>query len=239
MSILNQIQWRFLPHHTYFRVCAGATAKIGRNVSIRNSRIIITPGSSLEIADNVSIENAVISVTDGKCFIGLASLIGSRRTHTMLNIENGAVVIGHHSNIEARRLWVRFGGCLTIGNHSNVNIGSEIRCDERITIGDYDQISYNVNIWDTNTHQILSTKERREVADRYYPFFGKEVAKPSTKPVSIGNDCWIGQNSTLLKGSNIGNEVIVGYNTIIPGRSIPDNVTVVPNIDLKIVNRKK
>lgn len=237
MSILTELEWGYLPKHTYFRVCSGAMAKIGRNVSIRNSRIIVTPGSSIEIGDNVSIENTTISVEGGKCTIGAYSLIGNTETHLMLNIEKGEIHIGHHSKISARRMWVRFGGVVHVGDYTNINGGSEVRCDERVTIGSYNQISFYVNIWDTNTHTILPAEERRKVAEKYYPYFGKETSRPSTAPIIIGDDCWLGQNTTILKGSHLGNEVIVGYNSIIAGKTIPEKTTVVTDVKLKLIER--
>lgn len=236
--IVKEIKWSFLPKHTYFRVCVGASAKIGKNVTIRNSRIIVTPGANVEIGDNVCIDNTEISVVRGRCVISDYSLVGNATDHLLLNIEEGEIHIGHHSKISAKRFWVRFGGIVHIGNYTNVNGGSEIRCDESITIGSYNQISYNVNIWDTNTHNILPVKERREIAEKYYPYFGKETTRPVTAPVVIGNDCWLGQNATILKGSILGDGVIVGYNSTIPGKIIPANATVVTDVILKIKERQ-
>lgn len=237
MSVLTEIKWSYIPKHTFFRVCTTANVKIGKKVTIHNSRIIVTPGSSIEIGDNVTIENSEISVDHGKCIIGDHSLIGSRESRLLLNIETGDVSIGHHSKISVRRLWIRFCGILSIGDYTNINGGGEIRCDERIAIGSYNQISYNVNIWDTNTHNILPVDERRFVAQKYYPYFGKETSRPSTVPITIGDDCWIGQNSTILKGTILGDEVIVGFNTIIPGKVIPSKTTVVANVELKMIQR--
>lgn len=236
--ILTELKWSFSPKHTYFRVCAGATAKIGKNVTIRNSRIIVTPGSSIEIGDNTCIENTGISVDGGKCVIGDYSLVGNAVERLLLNIEKGEIHIGHHSRISAKRFWVRFGGIVRIGNYTNINSGSEIRCDESVSIGSYNQISFNVNIWDTNTHNILPAKERREIAEKYYPYFGKEISRPVTAPIVIGDDCWLGQGATILKGSNLGDSVIIGYNCTIPGKTIPTNSTVVTDVILKIKERK-
>lgn len=236
--ILTELKWSLLLRYTYFRVCAGATAKIGKNVTIRNSRIIVTSGSIIEIGDNVCIENTDISVDGGKCVIADYSLIGNTEGRPLLNIEKGEIHIGHHSKISAKRFWVRFGGTVRVGNYTNINGGSEVRCDESVSIGSYNQISYNVNIWDTNTHNILPFQERRAVAEKYFPYFGKETTRPFTAPVVIGNDCWLGQNATILKGSILGDGVIVGYNSTIPGKIIPANATVVTDVTLKIKERQ-
>lgn len=238
MSIITEIKWAYLKNHTYFRVCTGAIAKIGKNVIIRNSRIIVTPGSSIVIGNHAVIENTIISVVDGNATIGDYSLIGGT-ANTLLNVEKGEIHIGHHSKISARRFWVRFGGVVKIGNYTNINEASEIRCDDNVTIGDYNQISYGVNIWDTNTHSIYSPQKRRELAEKYYPFFGKEVERPKSLPVKVGNDCWLGERVALLKGTTLGDGVIVGYGTIIAGKHIPDGFTVVSESILKLIETNR
>lgn len=142
-------------HHTYFRVCNGAELSLGKNVCIKNSRIIVTPGSSIRIGNGVVIENAEISVVDGSVSIGEYVRIGHTKDSTLINVECGRMRVDHHTKIAARRVWIRFGGDLSIGCYTNINSNSEIRCDERISIGNFNQISYEVNIWDTNTHNIL------------------------------------------------------------------------------------
>ena len=37
----------------------------------------------------------------------------------------------------------------------------------------------------------------------------------SKGPIKIGSDCWIGSNVTILKGVNIGDNVIIGAGSII------------------------
>lgn len=236
MNVLADIKWKYLMHRTYFRASKGS-CKIGRNVRIKNSRIFISPGATLVIGDNVNIENAMIYVGKGCCFIDSYSIIGGERGTTLFIVDNGDVHIGHHSKVSLKRIWVRFGGRVAIGNYTNINAGSEVRCDESVVIGDYNQISYDVNIWDTNTHSILPVAERRKMTEDYYPYFGKELSRPKTKPIVIGDDCWIGQKASILKGCGIGNEVIVGYNCLLAGTAVPDRHTVVSDVSLKIIKR--
>lgn len=235
MRRLTEIKWNYLLQRSYIRVCSGATCFIGNNVRIKNCRIILSPGSSLSIADNVSIENSTISISKGKCIIKEHCIIGASSVSVLINIEDGEMLLDHHSKLSTRRIWIRYGGILKIGHYTNINEGSEVRCDESVFIGDYNQISYQVNIWDTNTHCILPKEERRNLAERYFPYFGKELSKPVTAPIQIGNDCWIGEKSSILKGCTIGDEVIVGYNTLLSNKEIPNGKKVVSDIKLQIL----
>ena len=137
--------------------------------------------------------------------------------------------------MSAKRFWVRFGGVVNVGDYTNINDGSEVRCDESVNIGRYNQISYNVNIWDTNTHNIYPPEKRRNLTEKYWPYFGREIERPATKPVYIGDDCWIGENSAILKGTMLNKEVVVGYNTVIIGLSIDKGKKVVNAYNLRIL----
>lgn len=237
MGIFTMIKWKYLFQKTYFRVCNGASVHIGKNVRIINSRIVATPKARVNIGDNVVIKNTTLFVGDGKCDIGDYCIIVGADGRQMLNIEEGNIVIGHHSKISSKRFWVRFGGKVCIGNYTNINESSEIRCDKSVNIGDYNQISYNVRIWDTNTHNILPIEQRRIQTEKYYPYYGKELSCPVASPVIIGNDCWLGENVSILKGTHLNDGVIVGYNCMIVGKTIPQNSTVVTDVSLKIMKR--
>ena len=237
MSVITEIKYKYLLNKSYLRICTGAKVKIEKNVKICNSRIIVTSGSHMEIGDNVCIENSIISVVNGICTICNNSIIGCTSNRLMFNIEQGEIHIGHHSKISAFRFWVRFGGVISIGDYTNINSGSEIRCDEYVSIGSFNQISYNVNIWDTNTHNILSREERRRVTISHYPYYGYEERKPKTKKIKIGNDCWIGEKASILKGTLIGDDVIVGYNCLLSNQMIPNATTVVSKCLLDIRKR--
>jgi maltose O-acetyltransferase len=48
------------------------------------------------------------------------------------------------------------------------------------------------------------------------------------KPVSIGDDCWIGGSAVILPGVSIGNRCIVGAGAVVT-KDVPDDTTVVGN----------
>jgi acetyltransferase-like isoleucine patch superfamily enzyme len=49
-----------------------------------------------------------------------------------------------------------------------------------------------------------------------------------TKPVRLGDRCWLGAHVTVLKGVTIGDDVTIGAGTIV-SRDIPSGATVVGN----------
>lgn len=84
---------------------------------------------------------------------------------------------------------------IEIGAHTSVGIRSEIRCRERVVIGARCAISWDVQILDTDYHEIVGT--------------------PTTKPVTIGDDVWIGTRAVILKGVTIGDGAVVAAGSIV------------------------
>ena len=240
LTFIRDIQISYLFRSSVVRFFKGANCKVASSARISNSKIVVSSGADLQIGENVVIRNAELYVEKGSLIIADFSIISSndKNRRVAIIINDGRVEIDNHSKISCDKIWVRFGGALSIGSYTNVNRGSEIRCDERIKIGSYNQISYNVRIWDTNTHNILKPEQRREIARRYYPYFGYEKTRPKTKPVEIGDDCWIGENAAILKGTTIGNGGIVGFNTTLTGVQIPPNHVAVQDISIKTIELK-
>ena len=57
------------------------------------------------------------------------------------------------------------------------------------------------------------------------------------KPITIGNNVWIGANSTILQEITIGNNVIIGANSLV-NKDIPDNSIAVGN-PCKVIKNKE
>lgn len=233
MGLLRSF-WIILRHwlsgRSYVRIIGSGYFKSSQSACISKSKIYVYPGASLIIGQNCDIRNANISVTKGSCEIADNAIIDG----STISIDNGELKTGHHSKISCKRIWIRFGGVLTVGDYTNINEGSELRCDESLSIGSYNQISYNVRIWDTNTHSKLSKQQRRHITEARFPYFGYEGSRPETASVRIGDDCWVGENVAILKGSHIGDGCIIGFGTMICGKDIPSECRVVNERVLKI-----
>ena len=134
---------------------------------------------------------------------------------------------------------VRFKGVLHIGRYTNINEETEIRVDDSVKIGNYNQISYKCVIWDTNTHNIYKDDKRRKLSEKHFPNLGYEYEKPKTKPISIGDDCWIGQEVAILKGVKVNNSSIIGFRTTLTNCEVGPHKIVVTKNDNLIINRQK
>ena len=103
-------------------------------------------------------------------------------------------------------------GKLDIGSRFGINQYSRIVAHEHIEIGDNVTIGQMVSILDHDHH--FEMKAGNLELDGY-----------TTAPVKIGNNIWIGDKCTILKGVTIGNNVVVGANTLVH-KNVPPNVVI-------------
>jgi acetyltransferase-like isoleucine patch superfamily enzyme len=75
---------------------------------------------------------------------------------------------------------------------------------------------------------MYDSSKRRKITNEHFPYIGVEIEKPKTLPVKIGNDCWIGKNVSILKGTDVGNEVVIGTGAVVSNQKIPMKTIVVP-----------
>lgn len=95
-------------------------------------------------------------------------------------------------------------GKLFFGDNIVVNSNSTLICHKEIEILRNVMISWNVLIIDTDFHRI-------------YDRNNMDVNVNDPKKIIIGEKCWIGCRSLLLKGSRIANNVIIAAESIISG----------------------
>lgn len=105
--------------------------------------------------------------------------------------------------------------------------GSSIICVKKIEIGKYTMLGVNTNVYDTDFHALNAENRRNQ----------ESIEEANSEPILIGNDVWIGANSTVLKGVVIGNGSVVGAHSLV-NKSIGDNEfhAGVPARLIKIIN---
>lgn len=84
---------------------------------------------------------------------------------------------------------------LNLGCNSFMNNGGRLYCKDSISIGDNTFIGFDVEIRDTDNHNIVGTKR--------------------VSSVVIGNNVWIGSKSIILKGTTIGDGAIIGAGSVV------------------------
>jgi acetyltransferase-like isoleucine patch superfamily enzyme len=115
-----------------------------------------------------------------------------------------------------------------VGEFTLLN-GALIMAEERIEIGAYCLVSWNVGIADSDFHPI-DAAQRRVDAMALAPFFKDRPPRPEirTRPVTIKDNVWIGMNAVILKGVTIGENSIVAAGAVV-SKDVPPNVVVAGN----------
>ena len=216
--------------HVRIQIADGSSLTIAAGTVLGDVDICIWNHSSVRIGEQCDIRKVRMIVDDGNVIIGNHNYISSGEKAEMpcINISHGSLIVEDHNNLK-NTSWIRFGGVLQIGRYNCINEGTELRCDEKICIGSFNMISYNCDIWDTNTHTRYSLEEKQEMFEKTFPIIGLETVKPKTNPVVIGDGNWIGKYACILKGTRIGNNVSIGTRAIASNMKLEDGHTLVPD----------
>lgn len=110
----------------------------------------------------------------------------------------------------------RYGGKISIGSGCGIS-GSTIYAMKEITIGDNVLIGGNCKIIDNDFHPL-------PVSQRINQKF-EDIKK---RAIFIGDGCFIGANSIILKGTILGKNCVVGAGSVVSG-TFPDNVIIAGN----------
>lgn len=93
-------------------------------------------------------------------------------------------------------------GILKIGKNVSFNGGLRLSCQTSITIGKSVLGSWDISMFDTDFHRMKNCETNGKV-------------RSCSKPIIVGNNCWIGFGVTIMKGSQIGNGCIVGAKSLL------------------------
>jgi acetyltransferase-like isoleucine patch superfamily enzyme len=140
-----------------------------------------------------------------------------------------AVVLGRHVSCYAGCSFsLGTNGTCSVGDFTLLN-GVLIMAEERIEIGSYCLMSWNVGIADSDFHP-LEPAQRRLDALALAPYYDKRPPRPKlrTAPVRIHDNVWVGMGAVILKGVEIGENSVVAAGAIVT-KSVPPNVVVAGN----------
>jgi len=116
-----------------------------------------------------------------------------------------------------------FQPSLVMGDNVSINPFCHIACVDSISIGSGTMIASHVYISDHNHGDISSEDLLLPPAQR----------KLSHRPVTIGENVWIGEGVCILPGVTLGNNVIVGAGAVVT-HSFPDN-SVIAGVPARVI----
>lgn len=144
-----------------------------------------------------------------------------------LEIERGghAEIGSFNQNREKLYIGVNGQGRLKIGSHCFFNINASITCLESIEIGDNCKFGNNLVIVD-HDHNYRARGE-----------YGEGIPEFVSSAVRIGNHVWVGAGVTILRGTVIGDNCVIGAGSVVKG-NIPANMLLVKGEVREIAGQK-
>jgi acetyltransferase-like isoleucine patch superfamily enzyme len=94
-------------------------------------------------------------------------------------------------------------GKLIVGENFHVSAASSIICRRHIEIGSHCLMAWESLIVDSDLHPIYDFSDNRINNDQ---------------AVLIGDHCWIGAKSSILKGSVVANNTVIGLASVVTGK---------------------
>jgi acetyltransferase-like isoleucine patch superfamily enzyme len=134
-------------------------------------------------------------------------------TKTVINSDFVSNMVGLY---QRTIIVARYGGRVSIGSGCGIS-GSTIYAMNEINIGDNVLIGGNCKIIDNDFHPLRASQR-----------IDQKVEDIKKRPIIIGDGCFIGANSIILKGTTLGKNCVVGAGSVVSG-SFPDNVVIAGN----------
>ncbi|MDJ0768698.1 MAG: acyltransferase [Ilumatobacter sp.] len=169
----------------------------------------------MEVAGLRAKVGQVMGVLGAKWYLRHATSLGKRcRVWGRPMVQNnGTLVVGErlqlNSSVWRSEVIVATGGRLEIGDRVFINNGCSIGATESIRIGSHCNLGTQVQLMDNDWHR-LEPERRHE--------------RPPSRPVSIGDNVWLGARVLVLPGVTIGEGSVVGAGSVvvhdIPARSL-------------------
>ncbi|WP_409079952.1 acyltransferase [Sphingobacterium sp. UME9] len=125
------------------------------------------------------------------------------------------ITIGNSVVIDGSLLTFKHGGKISIGDYAYIGVGSNIRSGESISIGNNVLISHNVNIIDSNSHEINYLERAESYKNLLKIGHPSDQGAVETAKIIIEDHVWISYGVSVLKGVTIGKGAIIAAGSVV------------------------
>lgn len=143
------------------------------------------------------------------------------------NVKFGEMSNVRFSSFEGNNFIGQGATCVysSLGKYSYISKNSVVKNTD---IGKFTSIAWNCSIGPEEHDFSRLTSHSILTSTKTFQMFDKKFYNPFEKECKIGNDVWIGANSTILRGVTIPDGCVVGANTVVK-KSPPPYTIVVGN----------
>lgn len=103
----------------------------------------------------------------------------------------------------------------------NIEIGKNFYSNHNLTILDCAKVKFGDNVF-------IGPNVSFYTAEHPLDYKTRNKLLEYAKPITVGNNVWIGGGATVLSGVNIGNNIVIGAGAVVT-KDVPDNMVVAGN----------
>ena len=174
---------------------------------------------------NPKIKNLFIKMTGENNYIEIHEPFDITEKVELFGHSDNKIIIGANNQYRRMRVLMGSKNTLQIGrNTTTVSVAIHMfsGCNRIVSIGDDCQFSWDIMIRTTDAHTVYDKDTR-------------EIINPA-KDVYIGNHVWVAKDVTILKGSCIPSNSVVGVASVV-NKEFSEENTIIAGTPAKIVKR--
>lgn len=150
----------------------------------------------------------------------------------VLNAQGGEITL-------SRGVWLNDG--VEINSHSKIFLGEGTTIQRNVTINGEVNIGseclFAPNVFISSTSHVHDYLPGLSIREQERRISKAEFFKLYNKPITIGDDVWLGANVVVMPGINIGSHVIIGSNSVV-NQDIPPGV-IAAGVPVKIIKMRQ
>ncbi|GGF28255.1 maltose O-acetyltransferase [Echinicola rosea] len=141
------------------------------------------------------------------------------------NMDERKTILSNLLGNMGKNVWIEapfycdYGENIHIGEETFVNMNCTFLDDNLIKIGKNGLIAPGVHIY-TAIHPLKASDRIKNPSERND---GEPIYRTASKPVTIGDNVWIGGNVCIMPGVSIGDNVTIGAGSVVT-KNIPSDV---------------
>lgn len=214
--IVNRKVLFHIPRSLYYNIrLVGVSAALRCPIFIHNNvKVNLGKGGAISIKTNLRSGLVKIGFNTTNFYNtsfdkSILTILGEWVINGPVNIgPKSRISIGENAKLETSTLWITGDILLIVRKH--------------ICIGDNAVFSWNITMMDHDAHGIFDDQGNRTNIE---------------KDIIIGNNVWIGCNSTILKGVEISHDIVIGANSVEAKKIEASNVVLAGNpVEIKKKN---
>jgi acetyltransferase-like isoleucine patch superfamily enzyme len=125
------------------------------------------------------------------------------------------IIIGEHTHIKGNLMTMGYGGEIKIGDNTFIGEYSNIWSGSSIKIGNNVLISHNVNVIDTNSHELNHLKRANDFISLIKEGYATKQGSIVCDDIVIEDYAWINFNAVIQKGVRVGKGAIIAPSSVV------------------------